>query len=348
MIKFYYNYYKGFLKSYANAKNLGQHKSDSYSKVGLINPSIGSNNLGDIIIYDAVYKHLREIFPESFLTNYPSQLFRDYDSKVRMSEEDYLIVGGTNLLASNMDTRLQWKLDPLDKKFLTNKIVLMGTGWWQYQDEVNSYSKELFAKVLSKSYVHSVRDSYTEKMLKSAGIENVVNTTCPTLWELSPEHCATIPTGKAKNVITTLTFYHRDQKLDNRLLDILLANYEKVYMWVQAIEDIPYLKEISKESNRVILVPPTLEAYNSILDLPDIEYCGTRLHAGVRAVQKGKRTLIVAVDNRAIEIGKDTNLNVINRKDVELVNDFVKQPYNTDIKLPNETIDMWKKQFNAR
>lgn len=344
MISYYYNFYKRFLKSYQVLK---QHSSQpkTFASIGLINPSIGSNNLGDIIIYDAVYVLLREIYPNAFITNYPSQLHRNYDARLKMSGEDLLFVGGTNLLASNMNDRFQWKVDPMDKIYLKNKFVLLGVGWWQYQEEPNSYTKNLFDKILSKKFIHSVRDSYTEKMLKAAGIPNVINTTCPTLWQLNSDHCKSIPVVKAKNVITTLTFYHRNIEMDSKLLKILLSNYENVYMWVQAIEDVDYLKEICADSDKVILVSPTLEAYNVVLESEDIEYLGTRLHAGVRAIQKGLRTLIVAVDNRALEIGKDTNLNVIDRNQLELCYDFIKNPYITNIKLPEQAIKTWKEQF---
>jgi polysaccharide pyruvyl transferase WcaK-like protein len=221
----------------------------------------------------------------------------------------------------------------------------MGVGWWQYQNKPNSYTESLYKAVLSNKYMHSVRDSYTKKMLASIGINNVINTTCPTLWQLSKEHCATIPTSKAKSVITTLTFYKRNVELDFKLLDILLRNYENVHLWIQGIEDLDYLKEILPDYERVKLVAPTMEAYNNLLDQDDVEYLGTRLHAGVRAIQKGKRALIVAVDNRAIEISKDTNLNVIDRNDVELVNDFINNEYVTDINLPIDNINAWKAQF---
>jgi polysaccharide pyruvyl transferase WcaK-like protein len=344
MINYYFNYYKRFIKSYKSLKNQSTATS-KFSSVGLINPSIGSNNLGDIIIYDAVYMHLREIFPDAFLTNYPSQLHRNYDARLKMSEENYLFVGGTNLLSSNMDDRFQWKIDPMDILYLKNKATLMGVGWWQYQEQPNSYTKNLFDKVLSKKYFHSVRDSYSEQMLKSAGVTNVINTTCPTLWQLSPEHCSSISRLRTKDVVTTLTFYHRNVDLDRRLMDILLSNYDNVYMWVQAIEDVDYLNEICSDSSRVILVPPTLEAYNAVLEQKNIEYLGTRLHAGVRALQKGLRTLIVAVDNRAKEIANDTNLNVIERVNVELCLKFINEEYVTKINLPIENIKKWKGQF---
>ncbi|WP_431293726.1 polysaccharide pyruvyl transferase family protein [Pedobacter sp. P26] len=346
MINYYYNYYKKFARSLLVANRPRKNASD-YASVGLVNTSIGTTNLGDIIIFDAVYKHLREVYPDAFLTHYPSQIHRDYDARLSMAGEDVIFVGGTNLLSSNMQSRYQWKIDPLDKFFLKNKVVLMGVGWWQYQSKPDNYTKALLKSILSDKYQHSVRDSYTKEMLNSIGINNVINTTCPTLWELSPEKCNVVNRLKAKDVVTTLTFYKRDDAADLKLLNLLMDNYENVYLWVQGIDDVGYLKELLPDSSRITLVSPSIEAYNEILSKDNIEYLGTRLHAGVRAIQRGVRTLIVAVDNRAIEIGKDTNLNVIERSNLDLAYEFINNSYSTDIKLPNENIMEWKKQFKS-
>ncbi|RYF91932.1 MAG: polysaccharide pyruvyl transferase family protein, partial [Chitinophagaceae bacterium] len=207
------------------------------------------------------------------------------------------------------------------------------------------YTQKLLHAVLSDKLIHSVRDSYTRNMLKSIGIENVLNTTCPTLWQLSPAHCAEVATKKASRVITTLTFYKKNEALDRRLLEILSSRHEQVMLWVQGVEDVSYMQQIFPGHEKIMLVPPTIEAFNTILGDPGIEYVGTRLHAGVRAIQRKKRTLIVAVDNRAIEIGKDTNLNVIPIKEVERATDFIDRDYITDIRLPEEEIRNWKSQF---
>ena len=78
----------------------------------------------------------------------------------------------------------------------------------------------------------------------------------------------------------------------------------------------------------------------------DVDYIGTRLHAGIRALQNQKRTLILSVDNRATEMGKDFNLPVVSRKDIHFVEkNFIKSTFNTDIKRPFEIISQWKNQF---
>nr|WP_315134034.1 polysaccharide pyruvyl transferase family protein [uncultured Flavobacterium sp.] len=336
---FFKSYYKGYLKSILKTEK--NRKESIYKDIGILNPAIGTSNLGDLIIYKSVYEILRVVYPIDLFTDFPIQLHTSYDAMSLMRERDLLFISGTNLLSSNLETKYQWKIHSGHKKFLKNKVVLLGCGWWQYQGDINNYTKEIYKTVLNKDLLHSVRDKYTEDKLKSIGIENVVNTCCPTLWSLTPEKCKLIPQDKGYEVVTTLTFYHKNPELDFKMLQILSENYSKVYLWIQGMDDIHYYNEIKRELKNIELVPPTIEAYNEILRKPKIDYIGTRLHAGVRALQNNVRTLILAVDNRAIEIGKDVNLNVIKREDVEDSLFFITNNYITDIKLPQENINKW-------
>jgi polysaccharide pyruvyl transferase WcaK-like protein len=81
------------------------------------------------------------------------------------------------------------------------------------------------------------------------------------------------------------------------------------------------------------------------LDNHDIDYVGTRLHAGIRALQKKRRAIIIAIDNRAIEKQKDFNLTIINRDKIDYLKDKILSSFNTDIRIPVSNIDLWKKQF---
>lgn len=318
------------------------------NKIGVMDPTVGTSNQGDYIIKDAVDKHLLSLFPDAFFTSYPSQLHRQLDTiRQQQDNEQLMFVAGTNLLSSNMDYYYQWKIGPMDAQFLKNRYVLFGVGWWQYQPTPNAYTRWLYQNVLSKQYMHAVRDSYSEQKLREAGIDNVLNTSCPTLWNMSPDRCRVIPVRRATDVVTTLTFYHKHPQHDKQLLDELLQNYRHVYVWIQGVRDMEYLNELNYGAEeRLITVAPSLSAYDAVLQQPDIEYVGTRLHAGVRALQHGNRMLILAVDNRALEISRDTNLNVIPREDVARVADFIDGTYQTSIRLPQGAIDQWKAQFN--
>ena len=89
-----------------------------------------------------------------------------------------------------------------------------------------------------------------------------------------------------------------------------------------------------------------MESYDKILNLKDVDYVGTRLHAGIRALSKGHRTIVISIDNRAKNIGKDTGLPVIEREDIEvLLQEKINSEFVTDIRMPINNIKKWKKQF---
>ena len=77
----------------------------------------------------------------------------------------------------------------------------------------------------------------------------------------------------------------------------------------------------------------------------ELDYIGTRLHAGIRAMQKRRRSIIISIDNRAREMGKDYNLNVIEREDIENLEEYLLSEFKTDIKLNLDNIKKWKEQF---
>ena len=99
------------------------------------------------------------------------------------------------------------------------------------------YCDDIFYRsILNPIMLHSVRDSYTEKMLKQAGVENVINTGCPTMWRLTQAFCKAIPKTKEKDVITTITDYRRDIEHDNLMLKILSRNYDKYDLFKKQLE----------------------------------------------------------------------------------------------------------------
>ena len=95
-----------------------------------IDPSICSLNIGDFIISDAVGGVFDEIFKYCQVAKIPSQDSWWRGSYRVLKNADISLVGGTNLLSSNMPFYRQWKISPLDIPF-KNEIVLLGVGWWQ-------------------------------------------------------------------------------------------------------------------------------------------------------------------------------------------------------------------------
>jgi polysaccharide pyruvyl transferase WcaK-like protein len=127
-------------------------------------------------------------------------------------------------------------------------------------------------------------------------------------------------------------------------LEIVLANYEKIYLFPQMMGDAQYVQNINLGRD-IKVISPSLAAYDQILASEELDYIGTRLHGGIRALQHGRRSLIIEVDNRAAEIASDTNLPTVKRDDFNAVKHWIKNDSPTIINLPLTEIASWKAQF---
>ncbi|GAA0768050.1 hypothetical protein GCM10008908_07860 [Clostridium subterminale] len=320
-------------------------------KIALLDTSIFSDNKGDDIIVQSVEKNIKHLLEGNFVMHIPThspayhayQTFKKNDNlKKRLEEFDLKFVCGTNLLWSDMLSRKPlWDINILNSKYLCGSI-LVGVGCPNNDINVNSYTKKLYRQVLSHDYIHSVRDSKTEHMMKDMGFK-VINTGCVTTWSLTPEHCAEIPTIKSSEVIFTLTDYCKDVVNDQKLINILNDNYSKVYFWVQGLHDYEYLCSL-KNTENIEVVNPTLDSFEYILT-KDIDYIGTRLHAGIKALQYKRRSIIVAVDSRARNINKDINLNCVERNEIDSIVERINSNWKTDIKINQGAINQWLSQF---
>lgn len=312
-------------------------------KIVRYNPSLTTLNMGDFVIFDSIKTQMADLFEDAFNVDVSTHLPVNYIFTRLLTDADYKFVCGTNLLMGKLNGIFrQWDINIFNAKRL-GPAILIGAGWWQYNNKPNGYTKKVYKKILSTEYMHSVRDTYTEQMLRSMGFTNVICTACPTMWALTKEHCAEIPKDKSKNVMTTLTDYNQDKERDTRMLEILKENYEKVYLWIQGGSDFEYFESLGVDG--IELVPPSLEKYDEILMAGDIDYVGSRLHGGIRALQKKVRTIILGVDNRAKEKHKDFNLTVIAREDVEKLPELINSSFETDINIPIDNINKWKSQF---
>ena len=88
-----------------------------------------------------------------------------------------------------------------------------------------------------------------------------------------------------------------------------------------------------------------MRSFDELLEKNEIDYIGTRLHAGIRAIQKKRRALILSIDNRATEMSNDICMNVVPREAADRIEFFITSEYKTAIKIPQQNIDAWKAQF---
>ncbi|WP_257210723.1 polysaccharide pyruvyl transferase family protein [Actinomyces ruminis] len=211
---------------------------------------------------------------------------------------------------------------------------------------MNRYTRALFRKVLAHDVVHSVRDDRTKRLLETIGLR-AWNTGCPTLWALTPEHCARIPRSKSPAVVFTLTSYQPDRTNDAAMVGILREHYRRICFWPQGVDDLAYLRSLSDMSG-IEIVPPNVDAYSAVLET-GVDYVGNRLHGGIFALQHGCRAIIVSIDYRAREMGKDYSLTLVERPDIAAeLPGMIEDSWETRLDgLDFALIDRWKAQFNV-
>jgi polysaccharide pyruvyl transferase WcaK-like protein len=316
--------------------------------LGLLNPAMSDHaghpsfNLGDLIIQESIQRELAKTFGDRPQLSVSTHIPLGPEQFAALQPCEHLLVCGTNLLTSYMDEYSQWKINLRDAARI-GRAQLFGVGWWTYQGKPNLYTQLILRMVLSGKGLHSVRDGYTEKQLRSIGIKNVINTGCPTMWGLAEIAPHQYPTHKAQNALVMLTDYSAKPELDRRLLEIALANYETVYVWPQGLEDKTYIQSFN--------LPVQLLEY-SYADLQrflasglDFDYIGTRLHGGIKCLQQKRRALILAIDNRAQEISRDTNLPTVQRDEFDQMQQWILGAPAPQIQLNLAAIATWRQQF---
>lgn len=319
---------------------------DRIAAVTLLDTALASTNLGDEIIMDAVRRELDGLFDDRLTFTVASHEWMGAQSRHILARSDFAIAGGTNLLSSRMWFRPNWKVKPNDTA-IGRKVVLMGVGWYQYQGGADPYSRWLIGRLLSRHHLHSVRESFALEMLTSIGINNAINTGCPTIWRLTPEQCGRLPARKANAVLTTVNSYSglKNVEADRRMLQILKREYASVHVWIQTHSDYEYAHSLAQGLS---FVNPNLKSLDAMLRAPiELDYAGNRLHAGIRALQHGRRAIIIEIDNRASEMGRDFGLPTVPRGDFGKFEWMIREPFQIAVRPPLDAIQRWKGQFKA-
>ena len=326
------------------AKCLSKIEERKSKGVVILDTGMFSSNTGDEIIMDNCIYQLPTKLASHIISRISTHRIPSYKEMEVCKKAKIKLLCGTNILSGHMRTYGLWNLPSNILPF--HNVVLMGVGFDSKNDKFDFYTKHFFKCILSQKHIHSVRDSFSEQCLKNIGINNVINTACPTMWKLNEQLCSQIPMHKSQNVISTITDYSKDLENDSLMLDILLKEYENVSIWIQGDKDYEYINELGYQ-DKLNIIPMGLEGYDKFLsENKELDYVGTRLHAGIRAMSYKHRSIIISIDNRAEAISKDTGLPIVYRYNLkdELENK-IKSYFETKIDLPKDKINLWLEQF---
>ena len=317
-------------------------------RIILLDTAIGTSNVGDEIIMECVQDELSFLTKDSFVYHLPTHVpaFHSYAiwknslTVQNFSGCDYKFAGGSNLLVKNMLTHYpQWNINIFNYHPLAGTILVgVGAGAGK---KTNSYTRCLYRKVLSGTYFHSVRDERSKNYVESLGLK-AINTGCVTMWKLTPEFCKEIPAKKASRCVFTIT---GNGPYNQQMVDILKSNYDQLFFWIQGDRDWAAFEQLDNTEG-IVVVPPSKDAYHKLLCEDDLDYVGTRLHGGVYAMRHKKRAIIIAIDERAREINRANNLNCIEQSEIpEKLESMIQSEFATNIVMPFENIKKWRSQF---
>ena len=324
--------------------------------ITLLDTAVGSTNKGDEIIMKCIYEGFSELFDNYFILSTPTHLQGNSfiqsigrklpTSAQAIADSTYKFVCGTNLINNNMLRRTnQWNVNLFNIRYIENSICI-GVGKLNSPGKKGEfYTKALYKKLLNQDYIHSVRDENTFNYFQSLGLK-VLNTRCVTMWKLKKDFCKTIRQEKADSVVFTLTDYNRDKKRDLQMVNIIMENYNNIYFWPQGMYDEDYLKEILPVGiEKIHILAPNVNAYEKILS-KEIDYIGTRLHAGIFALRNSSRSIIISIDDRMNGLKKYFSKEVfVNRNDIEELNNRINSKIVVEVDLDENAIHQFKQQF---
>lgn len=320
-------------------------------KILLLDTSIGTSNMGDFIIMECVRKELGYVLNNNFVYNMSTHLpsfnafavFRNSLAVQNYANADLKFAGGSNLLVKELKTHYpQWNINKWNSKPLSGTICV-GVGAGQ-GDNVDKYTTSVYRQVLNHDYYHSVRDERSKEYVENVLGLKAINTGCVTMWMLTPEFCKTIPTKKSDTALITITARPEINPNEQKMIDIVVANYSKVYCWIQGDRDLDYFKKLHN-TEKIELIPSSLSAYEHILNTVDLDYIGTRLHGGIYAMRHQKRAIIIAIDERAKEINAKNNLNCLTIDEMDKLESMINCEFETNVVMPFDEIARWKSQF---
>ncbi|WP_017317159.1 polysaccharide pyruvyl transferase family protein [Mastigocladopsis repens] len=343
-------------------------------KICLFDPGLENNNgtpsanLGDLIIQEAVDREINSLFGNCEIIRIATHTYPTQEHINLARKCSFILVGGTNLLHWRMKEQRQWMI-LLKQKMQIRRAVLLGVGWRSYEQTPDFYTSLSLKTVLSNRLFHSVRDNYTKMQLQTIGIKNVINTGCPTMWPIRHIESKEIPQEKSENALVMLTDYSKEPDLDRKLLELALSKYKKVFIWSQGRGDMQYVCDllsvtdfptivlgksainqisslISDTRFPVLVLEHSIQAFENLLNSQiQFDYIGTRLHGGIKCLLSKRRSLIIAIDNRAKEIAKETGLPTVSRADFDYMSKWIDEPHNTNIQIDIDAINAWKSQF---
>lgn len=280
--------------------------------VVVLDPSIGSGNLGDSIIARAALEGIEEAFSGHRITRVALHQPLGRPGRRLVGAADLVVFAGTNLLGPQIWLRRQFKAELHTLLRARRSIVLYGSGRNTTAQRPDVISRALYRRILSPVFVHSVRDQQACRFLQAAGVTNVLVTGCPTTSrvqtrsrDLVVRNAAALSNRSGSSAIVAFTDYAPDVARDSVFLESLAGlGVRQVLFWPQGPGDAKYVSQVAAKAKlrNWSWLPPDLGSLGRALDEPGVAlFAGTRLHCAMFCIEHGVPAVLLPVDNRVLD-----------------------------------------------
>jgi polysaccharide pyruvyl transferase WcaK-like protein len=318
------------------------------------NDGLESTNLGNQIIFESILENIQSLFPGKELVRVSSHVPLEPKHRKLFNNAFLSFIGGTNLLTYRIIRFMGMPIRNSDLVWLfpgVKDLIIFGAGWgYGYGRSISLRTKIFYKKFLHPKFSHSLRDQYSADKLSEEVAIKTCNTCCPSTWSVNIEQ--TNRTKFSNKCLFTFTDYATNPSADEKLLGILFSYFDDLIFFPQGAEDEEYIQSLSlykKNKEKVFILPHSYTEFKNYLSTNEITYIGTRLHGGIKCLQHNYESMIIAFDNRTMEIAKDTNLPICPQSDYTVLLDWLegKKVFNKSVLLPQDTIAKWKNQFTG-
>src|SRR5688572_14777310 len=183
--------------------------------IAFIDPSVSTENVGDLFIVDSIRRILRFDENRSIRIDPREPITQDHIDSINRT--DAAVITGTNLWYRQMAKPGRWTFTVDDLKKIKVPIIPLGVGTTRHYGDDNAFdpdTAEQIRLIHASCKLGSARDPRTVEALNEAGIKNVAMTGCPTMFRsLSPTW--SLKQKKSKKVVVTV---RHGQKANVRLL----------------------------------------------------------------------------------------------------------------------------------
>ncbi len=261
--------------------------------LALINPSLSTQNVGDLFIDDSLKRildydrdHSVEIDPRRPIST------ADID---RINSCEAAVIMGTNLWYRNMACPGRWMFTAKQLRQVRVPIIPIGVGTTRHDGEDNGFQADTLEQlriIHASCEVGSVRDPRTAEALDQSGIRNIRMTGCPTIFRSLSPTWSQRPASSTKQVVVTVRKGQRDNV--RRLISILRERGLSPIIAAQQDKDLFLKRWIPFWQSPVsTLYEYSLAPYRQLVE-DSLGAIGWRLHGNMLHLAHGNPAILVS------------------------------------------------------